>query len=212
MSTAAKPTERSPSRAVLLQAAAELMIERGSIEISLQEIAARSGLNAALVKYYFGGKSGLMLALAEDVLGASLEQMRGLLAMDLSVVDKLRLHIKGVVNVYFRFPFINRLIHSMLLDPDLGKRVAEKISKPLAETQRSLLQEGIDSGVFKPINPMIFYFIVLGACEEIFFSQHVLRHAFGVDGLDEQLKREYSDTLLDLVLNGLLANPPKARR
>src|SRR5438045_6222531 len=47
----------------LLVAASELMIERASIEVSLSDIAQKSGVNAALVKYHFGNKDGLLLAL-----------------------------------------------------------------------------------------------------------------------------------------------------
>lgn len=205
MATVSKLPEKTSSRTVLLQAAAELMIERGTIEVSLNEIAQRSQLNSALVKYYFGSKNGLMLALTQDVLGASLEQLKGLVEMDMPVVDKLKLHIKGIINVYFRYPFVNRLIHAMLMEQELAIQVAETISKPLAETQRKLLQEGMDSGKFKRIDPMMFYFIVLGACDQLFFGQHVLNRAFGVEKIDEELKRGYTNALMDLVLGGILA-------
>ena len=46
-------------------AASELMIERASIEVSLSDIAQKSGVNAALVKYHFGNKDGLLLSLLE---------------------------------------------------------------------------------------------------------------------------------------------------
>ncbi|WP_256849209.1 TetR/AcrR family transcriptional regulator, partial [Pantoea sp. Ft+CA_17] len=54
---------RNPTADKLLLAASELMIESNSIEVSLSEIAQRSGVNAALVKYHFGNKDGLLLAL-----------------------------------------------------------------------------------------------------------------------------------------------------
>lgn len=70
--------EKASSRADLLKAASSLMIERGSVDISLSEIAERARLNSALVKYYFGNKNGLILALIEDVLGGALKKMAGL--------------------------------------------------------------------------------------------------------------------------------------
>lgn len=206
MATSAKMNEKTSSRTILLRAAADLMIERGTIEVSLNEIAQRSQLNSALVKYYFGSKNGLMLALVEDVLGAGLEQLKGLVEMDLPVVEKLKLHIKGIINVYFRYPFVNRLIHAMLMEEELAIKVSETISKPLADTQRALLQEGMDNGQFKRVDPMMFYFIVLGACDQLFFGQHVLSHAFGIDRIDEELKRGYTNALLDMVLAGILTD------
>ena len=46
--------------AKLLVAAGDLMIERNSTDISLSDIAQKSGVNAALVKYHFGNKDGLV--------------------------------------------------------------------------------------------------------------------------------------------------------
>nr|WP_314524817.1 TetR family transcriptional regulator [uncultured Brevundimonas sp.] len=195
---------KSSSRSQLLQAAAALMSERGSIEVSLSEIAQRSQLNSALVKYYFGSKNGLMMELVKDILGRALVQMDELVDMDLAPVEKLKLHIKGIITVYFRYPFVNRLIHAMFQTPETAREVAETISKPLAETQRRLLEEAVAQGRIREIDPMLFYFIVLGACDHIFFGQHILHHCFGVDEIDDNLRRRYTDTLLDMVLTGLL--------
>ncbi|MBN9478880.1 MAG: TetR family transcriptional regulator [Bordetella sp.] len=195
---------KSSSRTQLLQAAAALMSERGSIEVSLSEIAQKSQLNSALVKYYFGSKNGLMMELVKEILGRALIQMDELVEMDLDPVEKLKLHIKGIITVYFRYPFVNRLIHAMFQAPETAKEVAEAISKPLAQTQRRLLQEAVAQGRIREIDPMLFYFIVLGACDHLFFGQHILHHCFGVDEIDDNLRRRYTDTLLDMVLTGLL--------
>ena len=58
------PGGKNTTAEKLLVAASELMIERSSIEVSLSDIAQKSGVNAALVKYHFGNKDGLLLALA----------------------------------------------------------------------------------------------------------------------------------------------------
>jgi TetR/AcrR family transcriptional regulator len=206
---ARKPASRNreESRARLLRTAGELMAEHGTIDVSLSDIAQRSGLNAALVKYYFGNKQGLLFALVSDVLGMALAQMRGLASMDLDPVEKIKLHIKAVINIYFRYPYVNRLIHVMLEDPVYGQEVARTVSKPLADTQAELLEGAIASGRFRPIEPMLFYFIVLGACDQLFFGQHILRVAFGVETIDDDLRRRYTATLLDIILHGLLIEP-----
>ncbi len=54
------PFAKNTTAEKLLVAASELMIERSSIEVSLSDIAQKSGVNAALVKYHFGNKDGLL--------------------------------------------------------------------------------------------------------------------------------------------------------
>jgi hypothetical protein len=105
---------------------------------------------------------------------------------------------------------VNRLIHVMLEDPVYGQEVARTVSKPLADTQRELLDAAIAAGRFKPIDPMLFYFIVLGACDQLFFGQHILRVAFGIDRIDDDLRRRYTATLLEIILHGLLIEPSTA--
>src|SRR2546423_14041941 len=64
----------------LLVAASELMIERASIEVSLSDIAQKSGVNAALVKYHFGNKDGLLLALLARDAATEMPQLGYLIA------------------------------------------------------------------------------------------------------------------------------------
>ena len=197
---------KTSSREVLLKSASALMTERSTIDISLSDIAKHSGLNSAMVKYYFGTKQGMMLALIEDILGPSLKSLDGLLVMYMSPTEKLKLHIKAIITIYFRYPFVNRLIHFLFEDPVSALEVATKISKPLAETQRKLLEAGIATGEFKPVDPMMFYFIVLGACDHLFFGQQIMRVAFDVDsGIDDAMRRRYTETLLETLLRGILA-------
>ena len=192
------------SRDQLLAATAALMIETGSIDVPLSEIAARSGLNSALVKYYFGGKSGLLVALANDVLGRALIQLDDLMQMDLDPVEKIKLHIKGVITTYYRYPFVNRLLHALFLQSDTAAEVGQNICRPLANTQQQLLEQAEQAGLIRPIDPLMFFFIVLGACDHLFFGQNILKHAFSVDTIDDDLRRRYTDTLIDLILRGLL--------
>ncbi|MBK6812616.1 MAG: helix-turn-helix transcriptional regulator [Sandaracinaceae bacterium] len=50
---------------ILLRAAAELVTERGLVEISMREVADRAGVTPAMVTYYFEGKEGLWQALMQ---------------------------------------------------------------------------------------------------------------------------------------------------
>src|SRR5436309_8708150 len=105
---------RNPTADKLVIAASELMIERHSIEFSLSDLSQRSGVNSALVKYHFGNKEGLLLALAENVAAVQLENLDYLLRQPITPGAKLKLHIGGIINAYYRYPYINRLLHFLL--------------------------------------------------------------------------------------------------
>src|SRR5215475_3797651 len=93
---------KNPTAEKLLVAAGELMIERSSIEISLSDIAQKSGVNAALVKYHFGNKDGLLLGLLARDAAAEVSNLEHLLAQPITPTEKLKLHVAGVIRGYSR--------------------------------------------------------------------------------------------------------------
>src|SRR6201985_798021 len=173
-SLSAKPQPAKNATAEkLLVAASELMIERASIEVSLADIAQKSGVNAALVKYHFGNKDGLLLALLERDAGTELSNLEYLLAQPITPTAKLKLHIAGIIRAYHRFPYMNRLIHYLLHESVAGS--ADEVSKffvaPLLDFHRRLLAEGVSRGEFRDIDPVLFYTSLIGACDYLFFGR-----------------------------------------
>lgn len=195
------------ARDQLLEAASDLMTERASVDITLSDLAAKSGLNAALVKYYFGSKNGLLLEVLRKVLTPPMEELRPLIAMSISAEEKLRIHLSGVVNSYFRYPYVTRLMHYLLAEDDrlYGRVIAEEFSRPLADAQAAILKAGVEEGVFREVDPMLFYFNVIGACDHLFYGRYSLQHVFGVEGIDLDLKRRYVDHLYGMISSGIRA-------
>lgn len=199
----------SATRDLLLKTTSDLMTERGVNNVSLNDIGARSGLNPALVGYYFGNKAGLMVDVLRMVLGPGIQHMLALPDMSATPQEKLRIHISGMVNVYFRYPYINRLMHHLLLEdaPYFGPKIAIEFSKPVSEVQRAILDEGVKKGIFREIDPLLFYVQVIGACDQLFHGRYQLEYVFGVKGIDEDLKRRFIDHLMGVLLDGILARP-----
>lgn len=197
------------TREQLLIAAGDLMAERRSTDVSLSDIAKKSGLNSALVKYYFGNKSGLLVALLRMVLGPGVEQLQHLVKMNLPPRQKLRIHISGMARSYFLFPYVNRLMHQLLSEDSAtyGPLIAEEFIKPVALAQQQILDEGVASGIFRALDPLLFYFHVVGACDQLFFGRYQLEHVFGVSEITDELQRRYVDHLCGVILNGVLSVP-----
>jgi AcrR family transcriptional regulator len=193
----------------LLNAASDLMIERRTIEVSLSEIAERAQLNAALIRYYFGSKQGMMLALLKSVIGQGVDEMQALVASDRSATEKMRRHIAGIVTLNARYPYVARLIQWLFEDPLLAAELVEAISKPVARGQIALLAQGVAQGEFKPVDPAYFYFIVFGAGEHPFRLPEVLASVYGVEDGGGRLRTDYADTLSDMILGGLRITQPQ---
>jgi TetR/AcrR family transcriptional regulator len=203
---------RVDSRIILLDATAALLSERATIDVSLSDIAGRSGLNSALIKYYFGSKEGLLLALLERVAERSIAELNGLIAMNLAADKKLRTHISGIINTYYKSPYINRLINYMIVQGQKSSadRVAEIFVRPMVAAYESIVSQGVREGAFRPFDPGMLYYSVVGACEHIFYASYSLPATLGVPELTEQLKQRYVQHVVDLCLTGVLSERARA--
>ncbi len=201
------PAGRNPTAEKLLVAASELMIERASIDVSLSDIAQKSGVNAALVKYHFGNKDGLLLALLARDAATEMSQLEYLVAQPISPTAKLRLHIAGIIRAYHQFPYMNRLIHYLLHES--SAEAADEVSKffiaPLLDFHRRLLDEGVRAGEFRKVDPVLFYTSLIGACDHLFFGRHAMSRATGVGPVTDEVCREYIKHMEALIFGGMLA-------
>ncbi|MGJ4892174.1 TetR family transcriptional regulator [Bradyrhizobium sp. HKCCYLR20261] len=197
---------RNATAEKLLDAASELMIQRSSIEISLSDIAQKSGSNAALVKYHFGNKDGLLLALLARDAATEVANLEYLLAQPLPPTAKLKLHISGIIRAYHRFPYMNRLIHYLLHESsaDAANEVSKFFVAPLLEFHRRLIEEGIAKGEFRAVDPVLFYTSLIGACDHLFFGRHAMSRAIGVGPVTDEVCRQYIAHMEALICGGIL--------
>jgi AcrR family transcriptional regulator len=198
--------DNAKARDQLIEAASQIMREGDTIDLSLSELSLRAGLNSALVKYYFGNKNGLMLALLDRDMGNIVFSLGALLAKDMPPEDKLRIHIGAVIDTYFAFPYLNRLLMRMVRDsaPVEAARIADLYLKPISKVYDALIAEGVKAGKFRNIDPQFFYFTVTGAADRFYSSRLVLRHCYNQDDFNENMRDAYREHSIDLIMRGLL--------
>lgn len=210
MNQRTKPSEvEAPAgaRELLLQTASDIMREGDIVDISLSELSLRSGLNSALVKYYFGNKAGLLRALIDREWSARVRQVEALLASSHDPETKLRIHMAGVVDNFFRQPYTHRLLLRMIREsaPAHARRLADSYLKPMFAAYEALIGEGVAAGVFRPVDPQLFYFTTTGACDRFFSSRLVLKHCYDTEALTEELRDRYREHCIDFIMAGILA-------
>lgn len=199
--------QRPAARELLLEAASAVMSERQTIDVPLSDIAARAEVNVALVSYYFGGKDGLLLALAKRDAAKALDELDRLLSLNISPAEKLRRHLAGVIRTFFRYPYLYRLLAALMRDSseENAREITTFFAEPLARTAKEVMEAGIADGTIRPVDPDLFYMAALGACEQIFANRAILKFVHGVEEIDEALQRRYADVVLEVLMHGYLA-------
>ncbi|MEQ8268683.1 MAG: TetR family transcriptional regulator [Parvibaculum sp.] len=198
---------RPAARDLLLEAASAVMSERQTIDVPLTDIAARAEVNVALVSYYFGGKDGLLLALAKRDAATALGELDRLMSLDIAPEEKLRRHLAGVIRTFFRFPYLYRLLAAVMRDSseENAREITQFFAEPLARTGKELMEAGIAKGSIRPLDPELFYMAALGACEQIFANRAILKFVHGIEKIDEALQRRYAEVVLEVLMRGYLA-------
>jgi AcrR family transcriptional regulator len=158
------------------------------------------------VKYHFGNKDGLLLALLARDAATEVSNLEYLLAQPITPTAKLKLHVAGIIRAYHRFPYMNRLIHYLLHES--SAKAADEVSKffvaPLLDFHRRLLSQGIKAGEFRKIDPVLFYTSLIGACDHLFFGRHAMSRAIGVGPVTEEVCRDYIRHMEALICGGML--------
>lgn len=204
----ASPVRRANSRESLLDAASLLMREHDTVEIGIIDIAARAGVNHAMIRYHFGSKEGLLMALLDRDVERRLRQLDRLFRLNVSATERMRTHLSGIVDTYYDIPYLNRLIQQMVreADPVRVKHIAEDLLQPIANAQARIIAEGIASGEFRPIDPKLFYFNTIGAADGLYSNRFTLSAVFGgIPNADPDMHARYREQTVEILLRGLLA-------
>ena len=190
---------------VLLETASRLMTDRDSIHVTFVDIARASGLNSALIHYRFGGKHGLFRALVERDIGGALAGLEQLVASELPARDKLARHVEGVVRVFVPHPYLSRLMAALAIETDSesSRFLSEKLTRPIVEAQTAILAQGVREGAFRPIDPELFYFTLVGACDHPFVARGALKWVFDRDTIDADFERRYVEHTAAVLLDGV---------
>lgn len=197
------------ARQQLLETASAIMRDGDVVDISLSELSLRSGLNSALVKYYFGNKAGLLKALLDRDWEAIVKSVDALVQKgDWGPEAKLRRHISKVVDTFYDVPYLNRLTMRLVRESDEAeaRRIADSYLSPMYRAYDALIEEGVKAGVFRQVDPQLFYFTVTGAADRFFSARLVLKHCFDQDSLTEELRDRYREHTVDIIMAGILAH------
>jgi AcrR family transcriptional regulator len=140
----------------MLRAALDVICERGYSEARISDVAKISGVSPALVIYYFKTKTGLLteaLRYAEDLYyGAVEKELSSLVGARVrleylvraSCVERLEVERPNAWGLWLD------LWAQALRNPDIA-RVREQVDRRWAATISGVVQDGVDSGEFAPV-------------------------------------------------------------
>lgn len=151
------------SREAILAAAAAEFAVHGFRGATVDAIARRARLNKAMIYYHFDDKLALYLEILRNVFTAVRDRSAAILASPATAPQKVAAFIDAFGAEADAHPYLPRL---MMLEIADGARHLDpptlRIMVGVFQNLRAILEEGRASGAFRPVDPLVTYFNIIG--------------------------------------------------
>jgi TetR/AcrR family transcriptional regulator len=203
------PPDETP-RDHILDAAAEVFAELGFHGARVDEIARRAGVNKAMLYYRVGDKAALYAGVLSRSFRRAQAAVQAGLVGATSPVERMSALVSAMVNTIVEMPEMPRIMLREIaaggdsMPPDSMAEMGA-----LLNLVRSVLAEGVDAGVFRPVQPVLTHLTLLGGIA-FMTTTRPLRERMAEQGVDTAAPSAAGDLaafLSDLVLGGITALP-----
>lgn len=162
----AASSKKEMLRRTVLEAAGELFSRKGFGGTNLQDIADALGISRTALYYYFSSKEEILASLVEEVTVSSRKQLTRVAAqVDIDPSDALRLitrnHVKWLLDHAGLFRVVDRTEDD--LPPQL-RQVHEDAKQAVLNDFSHIIERGISTGRFRPVDSRIAAFSIIGMC------------------------------------------------
>ena len=200
------------SRAAILKAAIHEFAEHGIAGARTDAIARAARVNKALLYYYFKDKDSLYQAVLDHVFSGLRTQVVPILETDLPPREKLLKYLGAYFDYVALNPQFPRVVQSeWMRNPSTQttrmQRIAREYFRPIYQKLVEVLQQGIASGDFRPVNPMHFLPSMVAIIVFYFSAAPVIKTLMQQDPLTPERIAERRAFVLDFVSAALFTQP-----
>lgn len=139
----------------ILDAATAVFARLGFEHARMDDIVAESGLSKGTLYWYFKSKEEIITAILHRLFTTDIEQFRGLLEVDATVSERLlmltRYRIAGLEHVSHLIPILVEF-YAVTVREDWVRQFIAEYFENFRTLLVDLIQQGIDSGEFRPVN------------------------------------------------------------
>ncbi len=142
----------------IFDAATELFLEKGVDRTSVREIAAKAGINLALMNYYFRSKENLFHAIFSNLVEKNSEELIRILDSDMPLEIKVKEYVSVYIDMLSEKPLLVSFVMA-ILHRSRERIIEMKVISSLYGTEqftRQLIEEG-KKGNIRKTDPTHFF-------------------------------------------------------
>lgn len=193
----------------ILDAAAEVFADVGFSGARVDEIARRAGVNKAMLYYHVGDKAALYSAVIVENQQRALTALHRAVEQETTPEGRLRAMIATASRVMTDLPTLPRIILREIAArrSEVPTPVLQGIGQ-IAHAVGDLVRDGQERGEFRPVEPLLMHFLLVGGIIFLTGSEPIRRQLVAMGKLSPEGARpstELADAIADLILHGLMA-------
>lgn len=203
--------EREGARDRILRAAEHVFAERGFSGARTRDIARRAGTNISQLHYYFGSKRKLYLAVVARYFEAVTVSLERALAAPGTPEDRIARVVGAHFDTLSENPWFPRLmIDAVLQAPEVARRVAGEVLRPVLDRLVPLFLDAARSGLVRPIDARHVILSAIAMNVMYFLARPQVNAIFGPQAFSPEALRARREAVIDLLLHGV-ARPKEER-
>ena len=188
-------TRKTNSIERILAAARVEFAEHGFSGARVDAIAARAGVNKALLYYHVGGKAALFERILHNTIGNLAETLDAITQPVADPVEKLKIYVRSLLKTVCSNPQIPSILIQELSSG--ARHLPEQVARDFARLFNlitDIIEDGVHAGVFRDTAPVLIHFMVLGPA---IFHPRVseLSKRFGNLAAPQRLEKNFSISL-----------------
>ena len=175
--------------------------------ITTQDVAHRAGVDPALIRYYFGDLTGLLIAVTGRIANALQEQSAVVLRSTGTAEARLRRRAQTLVDVMEEHP----RFHGLLVDNVFASKeptadvLLETISKQGLSLTADFVAHGVSTGQLRRVDPRFLHLMLIGICEFFVTSRPLRKILFRGAPMKGNQSQAFVDFVANVLIHGLRA-------
>ena len=191
------------TRESILKSAVKLFALKGFESTTVREIARDSGVNVAMIYYYFKTKEGLHQEIIEDSFSQLFSSLKNGIDEEKGVEEK----VYDVIKIYVDFLDNHKEIHRIFLRETVTQSghveviVKKYISKNF-DLVHSIIQEGVENGIFRVQDTALSTFSLVGMILYFFTYEPVYARLVSPEKAKKPITEYLPDHIFHLFMQG----------
>jgi AcrR family transcriptional regulator len=195
-----RPSDNAVGREAVLDKTMELVQQLPPARVTISLIAREAGVDPALIRYYFGDRETLLLAVVDKMLADIPPDVEE----EAEPVTMLEARIRNTARFTRSTKHVHRLMVDELADAksaNVRRQQGEMNMRAVNAFANLLARDGGDE--LREISPLFLHVALVGLFDFFVSAQPVVRNLVPEETDMDALSGEFEDFVVDLLLNGL---------